>query len=113
WMRKGVLHGGRSDSPPRAPLLLPRERLPGQAQALFERDLRLPAELTLCERDVEDAALQLAEARGRRLGVELRPRHPPARVVELDHRRLLSGADVEDAAVLAGRGHGRARDVAG
>ena len=40
-------------------------------------------------------------------------RHAPAGLVELDHRGLAPGADVEDAAVLPGRGQRRARHVAG
>ncbi len=47
------------------------------------------------------------------LRLERRPRHAPAGLVELDHRGLVPGADVEHAAVLSCRGQRRARHVAG
>ena len=71
-----------------------------------------PTELPLRARDVEHAALNLSEASGRKLRFELRACRAPAELVQLEHRGLLAGAHVEDAAVLTGGGQRRPRHVA-
>ena len=77
-------------------------------QTLLERRLRPPAELALGEGDVEDAAQHVPGAgrRVRRLGLDAG--HAPAASKSSFTDVSVAGADVEDAAVAAGRRqHGR------
>ena len=107
----GMVHG-RLDSAPGRPLLLRGHPGPRRREPVGQRELRPPAELGGRERGVEHAPLELAQPRRRELGRAADSRRRLDRVVQLEHRRLRAGADVEDAAVVVEREQQRAGDVA-
>src|SRR5207253_2407645 len=86
---------------------------PGLVKPVLQAPLRPPAQLVHGAADVEDAPLELTWARRRELGLDiLLARNPPAELEQLDDRGLTPGADVEDAALVPGRGERRAHDIA-
>ena len=74
--------------------------------------LRLPAELALRERRVEDASLQLAGPQLGELRLTLHTRDALDPLVQLDHRRLNGRPDVEHAAGMVRRSERRRDDIA-
>src|SRR6266480_1041055 len=91
----------QTDSPLARPFLLRGDPPPRLRETVVERVSWTPTKLACSERDVEDAPLELAEPRGRELGFAPAAGHPLDGLVQLEHRRLDAGADVEHAARVA------------
>ena len=96
-----------------APGLRRRDPVPGRAQAVVERRGRAPAELALgaATRRAPSGCTSPSRA-GSNAGSAVAARDRRARAMQLEHARLAAGADVEDAAAVAGRGEQRVDDVA-
>ena len=111
---EGVLHG-RLASPARRRAPSTAERSTPRSRAVrpsSETRARQPSSL-LRARDVEDAPAGIARrARATCRGSASTPSVSRAEPVQLVHRRLDAGADVEDAAVAPGRREHRVDDVA-
>src|SRR2546428_4325958 len=104
----------RIDSRRARPFLLgtfPGQPSPRLGEPVVERPLRPPGQLAGGERDLEHAALELAQPHGRELRFALDPGDALDRLVQLEHRRLDAGADIEHAAAVVERGEHRTHDV--